>query len=200
MPKPRLFALAAAAALLFVGGTPAMSKQPTYGPRYAQDRAEIEDLMSRYLFAMDYGDYDAYADTFTEDGVLEFARGPSKGRAEIKKTVQAFKESIGKVYKDKDGNPATLRHVLLQAVIRVEGDRAWTRSLWMEMANNGPNGEMKMGTFGIYEDELERVKGHWLFSKRRVLNEFLQGRHSGPTNPVQDMDGLAAAFLATGKK
>jgi ketosteroid isomerase-like protein len=198
MPKPRLLALAAAA-LLAAGGTPAMSKQPTYGPRYAQDRAEIEDLMSRYLFAMDYGDYDAYAETFTEDGVLEFARGPSKGRAEIKKTVQAFKESIGKVYKTQDGSPATLRHVLLQAVIRVEGDHAWTRSLWMEMANDGPNGAMKMGTFGIYEDELERVKGHWLFSKRRVLNEFLQGRHSGPTNPVQDMDALAAAFLA-GKK
>jgi len=196
--KPRLFALAATA-LLVVGGTPAMSAQPIYSARYAQDRAEIEDLMSRYLFAMDYNDYDAYAETFTEDGELEFARGPSKGRAEIKKTVQSFKESIGKVYKDKDGNPATLRHVLLQAVIRVEGDRAWTRSLWVEMANDGPNGALKMGTFGVYEDELKRIKGHWLFSKRRVLNEFLQGRHSGPGNPVNDMDALAAAFLA-GKK
>jgi hypothetical protein len=40
------------------------------------------------------------------------------------------------------------------------------------------------------------VKGHWLFSKRRVLNEFLEGRHSGPNNPVRD---LAAAFLAEKK-
>jgi ketosteroid isomerase-like protein len=189
----------AAAALLVVGGTPAMSAQPSYGVHYAQDRAEIEDLMSRYLFAMDYGDFDAYVETFTEDGVLEFSRSTSKGRAEIKKAVAAFKEGIGKFYKDKDGNPATLRHVLLQAVIRVEADRAWTRSLWVEMANDGPSGTLKMGTFGIYEDELQRVKGHWLFSKRRVLNEFLEGRHSGPNNPVRDLDGLAAAFL-TGKK
>lgn len=197
--KSRLTAFAAAAVLAVVGAPAMSAPQPTYGPRYAQDRAEIEDLMSRYLFAMDYNDYDTYADTFTEDGELEFARGPSKGRAEIKKTVQAFKEGIGKIYKTQDGSPATLRHVLLQAVIRVEGDRAWTRSLWMEMANDGPDGAMKMGTFGIYEDELQRVKGHWLFSKRRVLNEFLKGRHSGPTNPVRDLDGLAAAFLA-GKK
>jgi len=197
--KPRLFAFAAAGLLVIGGGTAAMSAQPQYGPRYAQDRAEIEDLMARYLFAMDYDDYDTYAETFTEDGVLEFARGPSKGRAEIKKTVQAFKESIGKIYKTEDGNPATLRHVLLQAVIRVEGDRAWTRSLWMEMANDGPKDSLKMGTFGVYEDELERVNGHWLFSKRRVLNEFLKGRHSGPTNPVRDLDGLAEAFRA-GKK
>jgi hypothetical protein len=172
-PHPLAFA---AAALLVVVGTPAMSAQPSYGPRYAQDRAEIEDLMSRYLFAMDYGDFDAYVEA-----------------------VAAFKEGIGKIYKDKEGNPATLRHVLLQAVIRVEADRAWTRSLWVEMANDGPNGTLKMGTFGIYEDELQRVKGHWLFSKRRVLNEFLEGRHSGPDNPVRDLDGLAAAFLAEKK-
>jgi hypothetical protein len=196
--RPHLLAFATVA-LLVVGGTPALSAQPGYGPRYAQDRAEIEDLMARYLFAMDYGDFDAYAETFTEDGVLEFSRSTSKGRAEIKTAVAAFKDGIGKVYKDKDGNPATLRHVLLQAVIRVEADRAWTRSLWVEMANNGPDGALKMGTFGIYEDELLRVKGRWLFSKRRVLNEFLQGRHSGPNNPVRDLDGLAAAFLAQKK-
>jgi ketosteroid isomerase-like protein len=193
--KPHPLALAAAA-LLVVGAPPAMSAQPTYGPRYAQDRAEIEDLMSRYLFAMDYGDFDAYVETFTEDGVLEFSRSTSRGRAEIKKAVAVFKEAIGKLYKDKEGNPATLRHVLLQAVIRVEADHAWTRSLWVEMANDGANGTLKMGTFGIYEDELQRVKGHWLFSRRRVLNEFLEGRHSGPDNPVRDLDGLAAAFLA----
>ena len=76
-----------------------------------------------------------------------------------------------KLYKDREGNPATLRHVRLQAAIRVEADHAWTRSLWVEMANDGPNGALKMGTFGIYEDELQRVKGHWLFSKRRVLQQ-----------------------------
>ena len=170
--------------------------QPTYGPSYAQDRAEIEDLMSRYLFAMDYGDIDAYVATFTEDGELEFATGTSRGRDEIRKNVSAFKANIGKFYKVEDGSPATLRHVLLQVVIRVEGDQAWTRSLWMEMANDGPGDSFKMGTFGIYEDEVRKVDGHWLFSKRRILNEFLKGRQSGPGNPVRDMDALAEAFLA----
>jgi len=170
--------------------------QPKYSPSYAQDRAEIEDLMSRYLFAMDYGDIDAYVATFTTDGELEFATGTSRGHDEIRKNVSAFKQNIGKFYKIEDGSPATLRHVLLQAVIRVEGDRAWTRSLWMEMANDGPGDSFKMGTFGIYEDEVRKENGDWLFSKRRILNEFLKGRHSGPGNPVRDMDALAEAFLA----
>ena len=42
---------------------------------YAEDRAEIEDLMARYLFAMDYHDAYAYAECFTEDGELDWAMG-----------------------------------------------------------------------------------------------------------------------------
>ena len=44
---------------------------------YARDRAEIADLMARYLFAMDYHDADAYAGCFAEDGVLDYAMGLS---------------------------------------------------------------------------------------------------------------------------
>ncbi|BBC71848.1 conserved hypothetical protein [Altererythrobacter sp. B11] len=177
---------------------PAAASPQDYSDSYARDRAEIEDLMARYLFAMDYNDMDAYVATFTEDGELEFASGTAKGRADIRKTAQAFKDRIGSVYKDVDGNPAVLRHVLAHTVIRVEGDRAWARAFWYEMANDGPrnaSGRLtpQIGTFGIYEDELERVDGHWLFSKRRILNEFLPGRDSGSVNPVQQMDAAAAA-------
>ena len=55
----------------------------------------------------------------------------------------------------------------------------------MEMANDGPEGRPKMGTFGTYQDELRRVDGAWLFSRRRINNEFLKGRGSGDTNPVR---------------
>ena len=57
----------------------------------------------------------------------------------------------------------------------------------------GPGDTLKMGTFGIYEDEFSKVDGHWLISKRRVLNEFIPNRHSGPENPVRKMDALAEA-------
>lgn len=177
---------------------PAAASPQDYTDQYAKDRAEIEDLMARYLFAMDYNDMDAYAATFTEDGELEFASGSAVGRENIKATAAAFKERIASVYKDVDGNPAVLRHVLAQTVIRVEGDRAWARAFWYEMANDGPrnaSGRLtpQLGTFGIYEDELRKVDGHWLFSKRRILNEFLDGRNSGPGNPVPEMDALAEA-------
>jgi hypothetical protein len=192
----------AVAALMLIGGLamPAQAQQPKYSSHYAEDRAEIEDLMARYLFAIDYDDWDAYVGTFAEDGVLEFASGTTTGRAAIRETVSKFAAGIGRFYHTEDGKPAKLRHVILQSVIRVEGDRAWGRSLWLEMANHGPQDTMKMGTYGIYEDELKKVKGQWLFSKRRVLNEFLKGRTSGPGNPVRDLDAAAEAFRALPQK
>ena len=195
-------ALAGAAALLVLAGAGpnAMAKQPHYSATYGQDRAQIEDLMSRYLFAIDYNDWDSYVETFAPDGELEFASGTSKGRDAIRKNVTDFAAGIGKFYHTEDGKPAKLRHVVLQSMIRIEGDRAWGRTLWLEMANHGPMDTMKMGTYGIYEDEFTKTKdGQWLIAKRRVLNEFLKGRTSGPGNPVRDADAAADAYAASVK-
>jgi 3-phenylpropionate/cinnamic acid dioxygenase small subunit len=190
MSKARLSALGA---LAFALAVPAAAQQPSYSASYGQDRAQIEDLMARYLFAIDYQDWDAYVATFAEDGELEFASGVSKGRTAIRDAVTKFQTGIGKFYHTEDGQPAKLRHVILQSVIRVEGNRGWARSLWLEMANHGPQDSMKMGTYGIYEDEFKRVKGQWLIARRNVLNEFIKSRSTGPGNPVRDMDKAAVA-------
>ena len=55
---------------------------------YGDDRALIEDLQSRYLFAFDFGDPEGYAGTFTPDGILDFGQGEVKGRAAIAKFIE----------------------------------------------------------------------------------------------------------------
>ena len=194
-------ALAAAAALLLAAApaTAVLAKQPHYARTYGEDRAEIEDLMARYLFAIDYNDWDSYVETFAPDGVLEFASGTSKGRDAIRAMVTKFAEGIGRFYHTEDGKPAKLRHVVLQSMIRVEGNRAWGRTLWLEMANHGPMDTMKMGTYGIYEDEFKKVDGQWFIARRNVLNEFIKARTSGPGNPVRDADAAAEAYAASVK-
>lgn len=164
-----------------------------HGASYAEDRAAIEDLLARYLFALDWNDFDTFGATFTEDAIFEYVRGTASGRDAIVETIRAFKERIGTIYTDEQGNPAVLRHVLGQTVIRVEGARAWTTAFWWEMANNGPNNSPLIGSFGIYEDELRKDDGRWRFSSRRVLNEFLEGRQSSKENPVLAMDRFAVA-------
>jgi hypothetical protein len=187
--------LTALAAVSLLAAVPARA-DVNYSPSYGQDRAEIEDLMARYLFAIDYFDWDAYVATFTEDGELEFASGKSKGREAIRAAVTRFSEGIGRFYHTADGKPAKLRHVVLQSSIRVEGDRAWGRTLWLEMANHGPNDEPKIGTYGMYEDEFSKVGGRWLIARRNVLNDFIPNRGTGPENPVAEMDALAEAARA----
>jgi hypothetical protein len=193
--KTGLLALAVATMAASAPAT-AQHAAPVYGAQYAADRAEIEDLMARYMFAIDYFDWDAYVGTFAPDGELTFARGTTNGREAIRAVVMDFSQGIGRFYHTADGQPAKLRHVLLNSAIRVEGDRAWGTTLWLEMANNGPEDEMKMGTYGIYEDEFSRIDGRWFIQKRNVLNEFIPNRNSGPDNPVSVMDAAAAAYRA----
>ena len=155
---------------------------------YSRDRAEIADLMARYLFAMDYHDADAYAECFTEDGVLDYAMGTLVGREAIRAEARVFAAKIGEIFKDWQGNPAKLRHLVHQKAIHVDGDRAWHTGLWWEMTNGGPEGRPATPSFGTYEDELARVDGRWLFKRRKIYNEFSPGRESGAGNPVLAMD------------
>ena len=124
-------------------------------------------------------------------GVLNLAEIKTSG---VDTTLRYdFSTGIGKFYHTADGKPAKLRHVILQHVIRVEGDRAWGRSLWLEMANHGEGDQPKIGTYGMYEDEFVRLDGHWLIKRRNVLNDFIPNRGTGPDNPVRAMDATADA-------
>ena len=155
---------------------------------YAADRAEIADLMARYLFAMDYLDADAYAECFTTEGMLDYARGTTVGREAIRTEAAEFREAIGRIFQRPDGSPARLRHLVQHKALRIDGDRAWHTGFWWEMTDGGPGGALKPESFGTYEDELVRVDGRWLFARRKVYNEFLAGRESGSVNPVRAME------------
>jgi len=91
---------------------------------YAEDRALIEDLQARYMFALDNDDYDTYVGTFTEDGILDIGEGEWKGRDFIKKTLVAIPEREPLI-KDTTLHRATGRHNITNIVLKIEGDTAW---------------------------------------------------------------------------
>jgi hypothetical protein len=72
-------------ALLFMSAIPSASAQ--YGPSYAADRAQIEDLQARYMLALDSGDVETYLSTFTKDGILDIGDGEIKGHDAIRKII-----------------------------------------------------------------------------------------------------------------
>ena len=120
------------------------------------DRARILDLTARYNRAYDNGDPDTFASLFTADAVMEIQGGPSfVGRDALRGMCP-------------DG-PAAIRHVTVDAVITVDGDRA-TQDVTLLVVGR-PSGERrgsKVQSSGRYVDDLVRTGGGWRFARRQV--------------------------------
>jgi hypothetical protein len=159
---------------------------------YAEDRAMIEDLQARYLFALDFRDPEAYAATFTEDGVLDYGAGKIQGREAIAAIVAGMRDNAAR-QRDADTSglrPAAGRHNISNIVVTIDGDRATGTAYWFHMGNANPERAAQLNSFGHYEDELVKVDGEWLFSLRKIYNEQIAEWVAGHENPsVHPGDG-----------
>ena len=156
--------------------------------RFAADRAELEDLHARYLFALDWQDADAYAATFTEDGVLDWASGVVTGREAIRALVHDMKAAVDQqAATDAPLRPARRRHFVTNTVLSVHGDHARSVAYWFEYYNANPDRHAESPNYGHYEDELRRVNGRWLFTRRKIYNEVMASRAAPAENPVRSL-------------
>ena len=154
---------------------------------YAEDRALIEDLQARYMFALDFGDMDTYVKTFTEDGILDIIGYKWQGRETIKKELGALSDSMEKdkpvTEEEKKLYPSTGRHNITNIVIKINGNKATGRAYWFHMGNDNPERKAVLDSYGLYEDEMEKVNGQWLFSKRVIYNEQMADWIGPQKNP-----------------
>jgi 3-phenylpropionate/cinnamic acid dioxygenase small subunit len=137
---------------------------------YAEDRTLIEDLQARYMFALDFKDVDKYLATFTEDGVLDIGTGEIKGHEAIRKIISGMPSSQA-AKEDPKLRPATGRHNITNIVLKIDGDKASGVAYWFHYGNNNPKRTATFDSYGHYVDELAKVNGKWLFTKRRIYNE-----------------------------
>lgn len=165
--------------------TPGSSRAADPDRGHAGDRAEIQDLQARYLFALNWQDADAYAATFTEDGVLDWAGGIVHGREAIRKEVRGMRANFAKhEAADAPTRPAQLRHFITNVVLDFDGEHAIGRAYWFELNDDNRDRRPYVGGYGHYEDELRKVDGKWLFTRRKIYNEMMPSRTAGPKNPV----------------
>jgi hypothetical protein len=153
---------------------------------YGDDRALIEDLQARYLFAFDFGDPEGYAGTFTTDGILDFGQGEVKGRAAIAKFIADGRKRTeeGRARVKAGERPSIGRHIISNIVIKIDGDKARGVAYWTHMTS-GSDGRGTVDFFGHYEDEMVKVGGEWLFARRRIYNEAIPEWASQYQNPVK---------------
>ena len=170
----------AAAALMITLGVQTTMRSQAAGS-YADDRSEIEDLQARYLFALDYRDPEVYVSTFTEDGILDVGSGAIKGRDAIKQTIARMPQPAATAGQ----RPAVGRHNISNIVLKIDGNKATGRAYWFHYSNDNPKRAGVFDGFGHYEDDLVKVKGRWLFAKRRIYNENRdEWAYKGAKNPA----------------
>ncbi len=121
--------------------------------RVLVDRLAIAELTARYNRTFDDDDGAAWADTFTEDGVLIGASGTSTGRTEL---IERCRD-----------NP-NVAHMTTDFVIELDGDRA--RQYLTGMIFRSPVGTpLAYARLGWYTDDLVRGADGWRFASRSVI-------------------------------
>lgn len=179
---------AAGLVLAAAAATPALARNPT-----AQERADIENLAYRYIFALDWRDAETYASTFAPDGVLNYGGGQAVGREEIKAVVTPIREreiAAAENGEETQGGGHG-QHFVTAMVIDVseDGQTAVAQAYWAHMQGVEP----RVNSYGHYVDRLAKIDGEWLYTSRRTYNEQADGRQTYPFfNPVTNPERYGA--------
>ncbi len=137
--------------------------------RHANDRAEIEALMWRYVRALDTNDPAAYAAVYTPDG--QFGSGPNatKGREALTKMVADMRQRRTEAEAKGEKRPP-MYHVITNPYVEfIDKDRVRYQAYWMTVFGaEGANTPPRVAAAGREYDELVRVNGKWLLKLRDV--------------------------------
>ena len=132
-----------------------------------EDRIAVEDVMARYVWAVDSLDADGYVAVFTDDAVIDSNGNISKGHGEIRGIVTSL-------IKRRDDNTAkglpasNLYHVISSVRITFpKPGEALHQSYWQTVRRD-KDGRMIAAAMGRSEDRLVKRNGKWLIQFRKL--------------------------------
>jgi uncharacterized protein (TIGR02246 family) len=132
-----------------------------------EDRIAVEDVMNRYVWAVDSLDADGYVAVFTDDAVIDSNGSISKGRDQIRKIVTDL-------IKRRDENKAkglpagNLYHMVGNVRITFpKPGEALHQSYWQTVRRD-KDGRMIAAAMGRSEDRLVKRDGKWLIQSRTL--------------------------------
>jgi uncharacterized protein (TIGR02246 family) len=132
-----------------------------------EDRIAVEDVMARYVWAVDSLDPEGYVAVFTEDAIIDSNGAVSKGHEEIRKIVT-------NLIQRRDDNQAkglptsNLYHVISSVRIAFpKPGEALHQSYWQTVRRDR-DGRMTAAAMGRSEDRLVKRSGTWLIQSRKL--------------------------------
>lgn len=123
------------------------------------DRVAISDLIARYTFHLDKGEWDAVAALFTPDARIDFTvfgapvMTPPELRDFLASSLPAFRRT---------------QHLMGLPTIDLAGDTATARTPCLNpMVIDGADGQVQAWLIGLwYDDTLRRTESGWRFAAR----------------------------------
>jgi hypothetical protein len=141
-----------------------------------EHRVEIEELMARYAWALDLGDFEGYAACFTDDGWLEhWPQGRCVGRAGLKRATDSL-------WYDKPNHYLGRQHRMSQVLMTPDGTdpagRAGVRvkCFWSILQHDVVTFENRVFGMGTWDTLAVRCPdGAWRFASVAV-DLWIKGR------------------------
>ena len=127
----------------------------------AEDRTEIQNLAGRYSHALDNGIPEAWAEVWTDDGVMEM----------VGQERWITGDSLRALAAAGDDSTPQARHMPTTFVIEGEGDEASMSSYVTVVRCDDP---AKIVFQGRYVDVLRRVDGAWKLAHRTILTDWIE--------------------------
>ena len=134
----------------------------------AQDYAEIQQLYARYNVAIDTGDAEAYAATFTPDGMFN----NFTGRDALIGFIKTWRERL---------NGASRRH--WNSNLLISGDTKTASGSVYLMLLDVSTKPATIVAVGSYTDSLIKTSDGWRFTKRTTHMEGTPPATAAPTPP-----------------
>ena len=132
-----------------------------------EDRIAVEDVMARYVWAVDSLDAEGYVAVFTADAIIDSNGSISKGHEEIRQIVTSLIQR-------RDDNKAkglptsNLYHVISNVRITFpKPGEALHQSYWQTVRRD-KDGKMNAVAMGPSEDRLVKRNGKWLIQSRKL--------------------------------
>jgi uncharacterized protein (TIGR02246 family) len=132
-----------------------------------EDRIAVEDVMARYVWAVDSLDAEGYVAVFTEDAIIDANGNISKGREEIRKVVTSLIQRRDDT-KAKGLPSSNLHHLISNVRITfLKPGEALHQSYWQTLIRD-KDGKMTAAAMGRSEDRLVKRNGKWLIQSRKL--------------------------------
>ena len=132
-----------------------------------EDRIAVEDVMARYVWAVDSLDPDGYVAVFTEDAIIDSNGSVSKGHGEIRKIVTGLMQRRDE-NRAKGLPTSNLYHVISNVRITFPKPGEAVHLSYWQTVRRDKDSKMTAAAMGRSEDRLVKRNGKWLIQSRTL--------------------------------